>query len=272
MTHDPTLDPSRRLRRARGPLLALLLAVPALALAACGDDEPSGHAGHDMSGGPRTTTTVPEGTGAVVPRPSADAGAVDRAFVAQMVPHHEMAVAMARMIPGRAERPELRALGRRIVAAQEDEIAQLRRIARRIGAEPLSSGHDDEAMDDHGMEGMDDDHGTDGGHGSGGDLARDAATLGLAADEMGMAMAMAPLGRLDGEAFDRAFVDAMIPHHQGAIRMARAVLAHGRDAGIRRLAQGIVAAQSREIEQMNRWRRAWFGAASPAGGVPRDAG
>ena len=68
--------------------------------------------------------------------------------------------------------------------------------------------------------------------------------------------------------FDRAFIDEMVPHHQGAIRMARAVLERTEDQQIQRVAKRIVAAQSREIREMNRWRRAWFGAASPSGGVP----
>jgi uncharacterized protein (DUF305 family) len=45
---------------------------------------------------------------------------------------------------------------------------------------------------------------------------------------------------------DRDFARAMIPHHQGAIEMARLELLYGRDARLRRLAQGIVVEQSQE--------------------------
>jgi uncharacterized protein (DUF305 family) len=71
--------------------------------------------------------------------------------------------------------------------------------------------------------------------------------------------------------FDRVFIDEMIGHHQGAIRMARAVLAQTDDGELRSLANAIVRAQSREIERMNRWRTAWYGAPSPSGDVPAEA-
>ena len=51
---------------------------------------------------------------------------------------------------------------------------------------------------------------------------------------------------------DHDFLTMMIPHHQGAIDMARAVLAHGKDPVTRRLAQEIVATQHAEIALMRR--------------------
>ena len=60
----------------------------------------------------------------------------------------------------------------------------------------------------------------------------------------------------------------MIPHHQGAIRMAHAELADGENAKARELAQAIVDAQTKEIDDMNMWRADWYGELSPTGGVP----
>ena len=51
---------------------------------------------------------------------------------------------------------------------------------------------------------------------------------------------------------DRDFAAMMIPHHQGAIEMAKAELAYGRDPVLRRLAQGIIVEQTQEIEVMRR--------------------
>jgi uncharacterized protein (DUF305 family) len=85
-------------------------------------------------------------------------------------------------------------------------------------------------------------------------------------DDMGMSMKMGALK--DAKPFDRAFIDEMIPHHQGAIRMARAELAKGSDPELKKVATAIVAAQKKEIAQMNSWREQWYGSPSPAGGVP----
>jgi uncharacterized protein (DUF305 family) len=61
-------------------------------------------------------------------------------------------------------------------------------------------------------------------------------------------MAVAPSGDPD-----RDFAQAMIPHHQGAIDMAKVILGFGKDAEIRKLAQEIIAAQEKEIAFLQDW-------------------
>ena len=55
---------------------------------------------------------------------------------------------------------------------------------------------------------------------------------------------------------DVDFAKGMIPHHQGAIDMAKVVLQFGKDAEIRKLAEGVVAAQESEITFMQNWLKA----------------
>jgi uncharacterized protein (DUF305 family) len=53
--------------------------------------------------------------------------------------------------------------------------------------------------------------------------------------------------------FDRDFLTLMIPHHQGAIDMAKALLLYSKDPQVRRLAQEIITDQQSEIQLMQLW-------------------
>ncbi|MCY7369648.1 MAG: DUF305 domain-containing protein [Polaromonas sp.] len=66
---------------------------------------------------------------------------------------------------------------------------------------------------------------------------------------------------------DIDFLTMMIPHHVGAVDMARLVLQHGRDPATRQLAQEILAGQTSEIESMQR-RLAVLRQSSSAGQEP----
>ena len=60
--------------------------------------------------------------------------------------------------------------------------------------------------------------------------------------------------------FDRAFIDAVVPHHESAIEMAREAKGAGlAEPELLQIADDIIATQQQEIDQMLAWRTEWFG-------------
>ena len=155
----------------------------------------------------------------------------DVAFIDEMVLHHESAILMGRIAQTRGQSAFVKRLADDIVIAQQAEVEAMHRIK----------------TDLEGIE---------------------KTGLGLASHEAGMEAEPAELET--ARPFDREFIDMMIPHHQGAIRMARVQLSKGKNAALNRIANDIIAAQSREISAMNEHRKKEFGAASPAGGIPAE--
>lgn len=175
----------------RNKTLAALAATAAAAVAGCGSDSID-----TAASGPK-----PAGNGA------------DRAFVADMIPHHQSAVDMAKIAQERGQSPFVKQLAEDIIRTQNEEIATMRR--------------EDSQLADAGVKKGD---------------------LGVGHSMMGMDMDASMLE--DANPFDRAFIDMMIPHHKGAVTMAKAELAKGKDPELRRLAEDIIRAQQREIAEM----------------------
>ena len=163
-------------------------------------------------------------------RPYDDA---DVLFATEMIPHHQQAVAMAALAPAHGASRPVQAVASQISAEQIPEIAQLRGMLAEWGQSAPTAAPTAAPMG--GMPGM----------GGGGALA-DAAPGMMTADEM------TQLEAAGGPAFDRAFLQMMITHHQGALTMAKAELADGRDPDATLMAQNISDAQQASIELMQR--------------------
>lgn len=75
---------------------------------------------------------------------------------------------------------------------------------------------------------------------------------------MGMDDMMAELNGKSGDDFDKAFISTMIMHHQGAIEMANEAKTSAKHDEIKKLADDIVTAQTKEINEMKAWYKSWF--------------
>jgi uncharacterized protein (DUF305 family) len=198
-------------------VLALTL-VPALAvtLAACGGDD--GGSGGSMSGHSMSSTASPTG--------QAQAGQhndQDVTFAQMMIPHHQQAIEMAKLAPSRASSAEVKKLAADIEKAQDPEIKQMSGWLSSWGASqpsPGMSGMDMPGMDHGGMQGQ------------------------MTEQEMKQ------LENAKGAAFDKAFLEMMIKHHQGAVDMAKTEQTKGQFPEAKTMAGNIITSQTAEITKM----------------------
>jgi len=218
--------------------LALLLTV-ALMLASCGNagggqqgsgsagdggqgtgKQPGGMAGMDHSNMDHGSMGM--GSGGMAREMVMENGRYsDERFIDAMVPHHEGAVDMAEVALKNAEHEQIRRLAEDIVSAQEAEIEELKAIKQQ-------------------------------------EFGTSEVPMEMGAKEMEVMGMMEPDELANEDPFDKAFIEAMIPHHRSAISMAQVALEESDNPKIVEIAHNIVGAQKREIAQMQQWRGEWY--------------
>jgi uncharacterized protein (DUF305 family) len=210
----------------------VLLLAAALSLASCGG---SGGSGAAQQGGDGSGGSQEQRGGGMEGMDHGDMGSQgmarqmvmengrysDERFIDAMVPHHQSAVEMARVALKNAEHQEIRNLAEDIITTQEAEIEELKRIKQR-------------------------------------EFGTSEVPMEMSDEEMQMMGAMDPQQLAEQRPFDKAFIDAMIPHHESAIEMAEVALEESDNPRIREIASAIVDAQNREIAQLKEWREKWY--------------
>lgn len=66
-----------------------------------------------------------------------------------------------------------------------------------------------------------------------------------------------------GDDFDKAFINSMIIHHEGAVEMAKLSEARAKHSEIKVLSKAIITAQETEITQMKKWQKDWGYSTAP---------
>lgn len=144
-------------------------------------------------------------------------GDPDHDFAAMMITHHQGAIQMAREELQKGEDDELRLLAQKIITKQEAEIELLNKFLRNHIPDRSADG---EAFDNE-----------------------------VRSEMPAMPDHQATTGNVDTD-----LAVLMVPHHEHAISMARALLRHGKHKDLKQLASTIISDQSRELRQLKRWR------------------
>lgn len=171
----------------------------------------------------------------------------DVKFMHDMIPHHAQALIMSRLAPENDASRSVQTLAARIINAQGDEIALMKRWLEDRD-KPVPEIHiDGLEMMIHGLDDGHDGHGHDHGHGHNA-MEHHHDMPGMLTQEQ-----LEELAAARGSEFDRKFLEFMIEHHEGAVIMVDELFAADGAASDREmfdLASGIYAEQVTEIERM----------------------
>lgn len=154
---------------------------------------------------------------------------IDKHFIEQMIPHHDGAVEMAKLALEKSKRSEIKTLATAIISDQTKEIGDMKvwykawfgKDVSKVSAGMMGGG----MMSSSGM------------HMGG---QEDIAKLESATD------------------FDKAFLEAMIPHHQMALMMVQMLESGTSKPEMLQLAKNITISQSKEIQEMQGWYTKWY--------------
>ncbi|MDQ3005311.1 MAG: DUF305 domain-containing protein [Chloroflexota bacterium] len=163
-------------------------------------------------------------------------------FIDMMVPHHHSAIEMAQVAQTRAEHPEIKEMASQIIDDQQKEIDQIKAWRQQWYGSSETPPMDQMPMLP-GMTGMN--------HGGMKDMTQAVEQL-----------------RDTTEPFDRAFIYAMIEHHQMAVEAGMMAQQQAIHPELQKMGQQIVDQQKAEIDEMKSWRLEWFGSAEPEPTMP----
>ncbi|MFG2092895.1 DUF305 domain-containing protein [Streptomyces sp. NPDC048612] len=219
---------------ARRLALGAVAAVSAVALAACG--------GKDSESRSDGRSPSEAGSSAGASAPAGAHNAADVAFAKGMIPHHRQAVEMAELAATRASSSQVKELAAKIKKAQDPEITTLSGWLRAWGEQVP----EEMAGMDHSGPSHPSDRSEHSSHSSMPGMEHSAMPGMMGAEEM------AALKEKSGKGFDRSFMEMMVGHHRGAVKMAGVEKEKGAYGPAKTLADAVIKAQEAEIARMKR--------------------
>lgn len=187
-----------------------------------------GNMPHDMSNMPANMPMNHDmaNMGRMTSAPGAAEQPYDLQFIDSMTNHHQGAVMMSEMALQQTQNAELRAFLQKIIDDQTREIAQMKEWRDKwYAGKPSALNMEMPGMEDH-------------------------------SEKMGEAHS-AEMKAMAGRDFDVHFIDMMIPHHDGAVEMAKDALEKAEHPEIKTLANEIIREQEAEIKKMRDWKEQW---------------
>jgi len=149
-------------------------------------------------------------------------GNMDRSFIEQMIPHHESAIAMAKLAQQKSTHTEIKTLAVNVITRQTSEINTMKQWYKDW------YGTDVPTVTTNNMWGVQ-------------MMNSQASTESLSA----------------ASDFDKAFLEEMIPHHQMAVMMANMLDIATSRPEMKKLASDITSAQTKEINDIESWQQQW---------------
>ena len=155
----------------------------------------------------------------------------DLRFIDGMSVHHQGAVNMAQDVLKQSKRPEMKKIANEMIVAQKREINQMKEWRKTWYPKA-----DNTPMAYHAAMGH---------------------MMAMTPEQTQSMMMTMDLGAADDQ-FDLRFLNAMIPHHEGALVMAQDAFKKSKRPEMKKLSEEILISQKKEIEQMKEWRKSWY--------------
>jgi uncharacterized protein (DUF305 family) len=149
----------------------------------------------------------------------------DQQFLDTMSMHHQSGIQMAELVGSRSAHDELKTLAKKMIDEQQQDISKMQGLRKKW--------YGDQS---------------------------DAANMhlpGMQSSMNDMKEKMRQLEASQGDAFDRMFIDMMVKHHQGAMKMASDAISKAQHSEVKGMAKEMRDMQKEEVGKLVAWKKAW---------------